>query len=209
MRKSRPWLQRVWDKLRGKRRLNKAERSRMQFEQRYPDFVLGKHSYGVPVVHDWQDGTTLKVGAYCSIADNVQIFLGGNHRSDWVSTYPFPAFFDEARHISGYARSRGDVVIGNDVWLCTDCTILSGVTIGHGAVIGSGAVVRRDVEPYAIMVGNPAQVAGWRFSETQRQALLEAAWWDWPEDEVRSIVDKLCSEDIEAFLAYARQRHRR
>lgn len=209
MRKSRSLLQRIWDKLRGKRRLNKAERSRMRFEQRYPDFVLGKHSYGVPVVHDWHDDTTLRIGAYCSIAENVQIFLGGNHRSDWVSTYPFPAFFDEARHIPNYARSRGDVVIGNDVWLCTDCTILSGVTIGHGAVIGSGAVVRRDVEPYAIMVGNPAQVAGWRFDEAQRQALLETAWWEWPDDEIRSIVDKLCSEDIDAFLTYARQRNSR
>jgi chloramphenicol O-acetyltransferase type B len=207
MRESRSRLQKIWDKLRGKHHLDKAERTRIKFEQRYPRFELGKHSYGLPIVHDWQDGTTLKIGAYCSIARNVQIFLGGNHRTDWVTTYPFPAFFKEARHISDYARSRGDVVIGNDVWLCTDCTILSGVTIGHGAVIGSGAVVRRDVEPYAIMIGNPAQVAGWRFNEAQRQALLEAAWWDWPEEEIRSVVDRLCSSDIEAFLAYARQRH--
>lgn len=207
MRKSRSLLQRIWDKLRGKRHLDKAQRSRIKFEQRYPEFTYGKHTYGVPIVHDWRDGTTLTVGAFCSIAENVQIFLGGNHRTDWVSTYPFPAFFDEARHIDGYARSRGDVVIGNDVWLCTDCTILSGVTIGHGAVIGSGAVVRRDVEPYAIMVGNPAQVAGWRFNEAQRQALLEAAWWDWPEEEIRAVVERLCSTDVEAFLAYARQRH--
>jgi chloramphenicol O-acetyltransferase type B len=208
MRESRSRLQKIWDKLRGKHHLDKAERTRIKFEQRYPRFELGKHSYGLPIVHDWQDGTTLKIGAYCSIARNVQIFLGGNHRTDWVTTYPFPAFFEEARHISDYARSRGDVVIGNDVWLCTDCTILSGVTIGHGAVIGSGAVVRRDVEPYAIMIGNPAQVAGWRFNEAQRQALLETAWWDWPEEEIRAVVDRLCSSDIEAFLAYARQRHR-
>ena len=203
------YLQTVWDKLRGKQRRPKPLRSHEKFRRLYPDFEFGDHSYGVPLVHYWHDQTTLKIGKYCSIAKNVQIFLGGNHRSDWVSTYPFPAFFDEAKHIPDYARSRGDVVIGNDVWLCTDCTILSGVTIGHGAVIGSGAVVRRDVEPYAIMVGNPAQVAGWRFDEAQRQALLETAWWDWPEDEIRAVVDQLCSDDIEAFLAYARQRNTR
>lgn len=206
MPRSRSFLQRLWDKVRGKRKLDKPGRSRLRFEQRYPRYELGRHSYGVPTVHDWHDDTTLRIGAFCSIAENVQIFLGGNHRTDWVSTYPFPAFFDEARHIPGHARSRGDVVIGSDVWLCTGCTILSGVTIGHGAVIGSGALISRDVEPYAIMAGNPAKVIGWRFDESQRQRLLESAWWDWPEEEVRANVEKLCSDDIESFLAYAKQR---
>lgn len=207
MRKSKSRLQALWDRLRGKRKLNKAQRSRIKFEQRYPQFTYGKHSYGVPEVHDWNEGTMLHIGAYCSIAENVKIFLGGNHRTDWISSYPFPAFFDEAKHIQNYARSRGDVVIGNDVWLCTDCMILSGVTIGHGAVIGSGAVVRRDVEPYAIVIGNPAQVVGWRFDESQRQALLKAAWWDWSDQEIRSVLEMLCSDDIEKFLAYTRQRN--
>jgi chloramphenicol O-acetyltransferase type B len=83
------------------------------------------------------------------------------------------------------------------------------VTIGHGAVIGSGALVSKDVEPYAIMGGNPAKIIGWRFNESQRQRLLESAWWDWPEEEIKANVGKLCSDDIEAFLTYASQRKSR
>lgn len=100
MRHSRYRLQRIWDKLRGKTRLDKAERTRIKFQQRYPRFELGKHSYGLPIVRDWGDETTLRIGAYCSITRNVQIFLGGNHRTDWVSTYPFPAFFEECQTYS-------------------------------------------------------------------------------------------------------------
>jgi chloramphenicol O-acetyltransferase type B len=199
-------LQHFWDKLRRKKKLSKPARSRIRFQQLYPDFEMGPHTYGVPVVHDWKNGTRLKIGAYCSIAENVEIFLGGNHRTDWVSSYPFPAFFPEVRHIRDHTLSRGDVVIGSDVWLCRNCTILSGVTIGHGAVVASGAVVTRDVEPYAIVAGNPARVIRYRFDEPTRKALLETAWWEWPEEEVRRVMDKLCSENIDDFLAYARQR---
>lgn len=136
----------------------------------------------------------------------MRIFLGGQHRTDWVSTYPFPEYLPEAEHIEHFGGSRGDVVIGSDVWLCSNCTILSGVTIGHGAVIASGALVSRDVAPYAVMAGNPAEQVRWRFDEETRAALLESAWWEWPEAEIRQIVDKLCSNDLSAFIAYARSR---
>ncbi len=98
------------------------------------------------------------------------------------------------------------MVIGSDVWLCSNCTILSGVTIGHGAVIASGALVSRDVPAYAVMAGNPAVQVRWRFDEATRAALLESAWWEWPEAEIRQIVDKLCSPDLAGFIAYARSR---
>lgn len=199
-------LQAFWDKLRCKKKLTKPERSRKKFNTLYPKFEMGRHSYGVPIVHDWDNGTRLYIGAFCSIAENVEVLLGGHHRTDWISSYPFPAFFPEASHIKNYTFSRGDVVIGSDVWLCSNCIILSGVTIGHGAVIASGSVVTRDVEPYAIAAGNPARVVRYRFDAPTRKALLEAAWWDWPEKELMRIMDKLCSEDIDAFLAYARQR---
>ncbi|MOA13673.1 Chloramphenicol acetyltransferase [compost metagenome] len=132
----------------------------------------------MPIVHDWSEGSTLKIGKYCSIANNVQILLGGQHRIDWISSFPFPAYLPEAAHIKEFGGTRGDVVIGNDVWLCTDCTILSGVTVGHGAVVACGAVVTRNVEPYSIVAGNPAKHIRWRFDEAARQALLDAAWWD-------------------------------
>jgi len=202
------WLQR-WRERRAKRairKLPKIERGAVRFAQAYPDYSFGRGSYGLPIVHDWKEGSTLKIGAYCSIAEGVQIFLGGHHRADWVTTFPFPAMLPQAAHIRDYSGTHGDVTIGNDVWLCSDCTILSGVTIGSGAIIAAGALVTRDVEPYAVMGGNPAKFLRWRFPEEQRQQLLQSAWWDWPETELHGLAQTLCSDDIEGFLTYARQR---
>jgi len=199
-------LRKSWKSWRGKPELPRLLKPQVRFSKRYPTYSIGIGTYGMPVVHDWQEDSTLVIGSYCSIADNVQIFLGGQHRTDWVSTYPFPAYLAEAAHIKEFGGSRGDVVIGSDVWLCANITILSGVTIGHGAVIGSGAVISRNVEPYAVMAGNPAQRVRWRFDKEVRDELLNTAWWEWPEAEIRQIVDKLCSPDLSAFLAYARSR---
>jgi chloramphenicol O-acetyltransferase type B len=199
-------LRKTWKSWRGKPELPRFLRAQARFRERYPNYQIGLGSYGMPTVHDWQEGSTLRIGSYCSIAGNVQIFLGGQHRIDWVSSYPFPAYLPEAEYIQDFGRTRGDVAIGSDVWLCANCTILSGVTIGHGAVIANGAVISRDVAPYAVMAGNPAQMVRWRFDEKTRAELLATAWWEWPEEEIRHVVDKLCSNDIAAFLAYARSR---
>lgn len=186
--------------------LQSYERQQEKFRQKYPGYALGAGTYGMPRVHDDHEGTTLRIGAYCSIASGVEIFLGNQHRIDWVSSYPFPAFFEEARHIPEFGGSRGDVTVGSDVWLCANCIILSGVTIGHGAVVAAGAVVTRDVEPYSVVAGNPARHVRWRFDPEIRQALLEAAWWDWPMEEVRAVVAMLCSDQVDALLNYARSR---
>ncbi|WP_165677817.1 CatB-related O-acetyltransferase [Metapseudomonas otitidis] len=188
------------------RKLPKLYRGQARFQWHYPGYSMGVGSYGLPIVHDWKEGGTLIIGSYTSIAEQVEIFLGGHHRTDWVTTYPFPAMIDEAAGIPGYAFSRGDVVIGNDVWLCTGAMILSGVTVGDGAVVAAGAVVSRDVAPYSIVAGNPAQHVRWRFSESVREALMASKWWAWPEDEVRSVSALLCSDRLEAFLEYANQR---
>lgn len=172
-----------------------------KFCAQYPDYTIGLGSYGMPIVFDGNHDSTLKIGAFCSISDNVRIFLGGIHRSDWVSNYPFPAFVREAAHIPEYDLSNGDVVIGSDVWLCANCIILSGVTIGHGAVVANGAIVTKDVEPYSIVAGNPAKIIRYRFEEPIRKRLLDTAWWDWPEAEILSKVELLCNDDIERFLA--------
>tara|TARA_R110001583_G_scaffold194720_3_gene366586 strand:+ start:136897 stop:137244 length:348 start_codon:yes stop_codon:yes gene_type:complete len=95
----------------------KLYRDQIRFRERYPGFSIGLGTYGMPEVHDWAQGTTLSIGAYTSIADDVHIFLGGNHRTDWISCYPFPAYMEEAKGIPGYVTSKGSVVIGNDVWL--------------------------------------------------------------------------------------------
>lgn len=182
------------------------ERHQLKFKKLYPQFEFGSFSYGVPLVKHWDGKTKLTIGSYCSIANNVQIFLGGNHRTDWITTYPFPLYFKEKRHIKDYTSSRGDVVIGSDVWICQNCTILSGVTIGHGAVIATGAVVTKNVEPYSVVAGVPAVHTKWRFDQSTRDALLATAWWDWPHSEVYAHIDQLCSGDVDAFLSHARQR---
>ena len=185
---------------------NKPKRSRAAFNKRYPSYKMGANCYGVPSIKHPHPDAMLTIGSYCSFAKNVEIYLGGNHRTDWVSTYRFPVFFKQASHIENCAITNGSVTIGSDVWLCQNTSILSGVTIGHGAVVANGAIVTKNVAPYEIVGGNPAKHIRWRFDEATREALLKSAWWDWPETEVLSVVDMLCSKDISVFLEYANTR---
>jgi acetyltransferase-like isoleucine patch superfamily enzyme len=159
---------------------------------------IGDYSYGVPVVRWWGEPARLVIGKFCSIADNVSLFLGGNHRMDWATTYPFSQIdrWPEAHSIPGHPATRGDIVIGHDVWLASACTIMSGVRIGNGAVIGAQAVVTRDVEPYAIVCGNPGVAVRKRFADNQIAMLEEMQWWNWTEQRIRSSVHLLLSPDI-------------
>jgi acetyltransferase-like isoleucine patch superfamily enzyme len=163
-------------------------------------FAVGDHTYGKPKVVSWDEGTTLRVGKYCSIGNNVTIFLGSEHRTDWVSTYPFPFFWKEAHGISGHPSSKGDVVIGNDVWIGYGATILSGVEIGDGAAIGACSLVATSVPSYAVVAGNPARVVRYRFDDETIERLLEIKWWDWPDDKVRENVAQICSGAIDQFI---------
>lgn len=199
------FLARWWNRQTA-RRIPKFHRGQYRFSKAYPHFHMGVGSYGIPIVHDWGDDATLSIGAYTSIADDVHVFLGGQHRTDWVSTYPFPRFIEEARGIKNFRTTRGSVCIGNDVWLASGCTILSGVSIGDGAVVAARAVVARDVPPYAIVAGNPARIVRWRFSEDDRRELLATQWWAWPEEEIQKIAHLLCTEDVSLLLNYARSR---
>lgn len=170
---------------------------------------VGAGTYGSPLVRVWRndDGAALGgrvvIGAYCSIADNVEVFTGGGHRTDWISTYPFrismslPGSFDD-----GHPTSKGDVLIGADVWLASGVKILSGVTIGPGAVVGAGAVVASSVRPYAVVSGNPAvERSNRRFDDETIARLLELAWWDWPEAKVRGAVDLLSAAPNDRVLS--------
>lgn len=190
------------------RRLKKIPallRGKARFNLHYPGkYSFGIGSYGLPKVHDWDEGATLSIGAYCSIALNVQILLGGHHHSEWLTTYPFSSMLPG--DIPRTSFSRGDVLIGNDVWLCSNSIVLSGVSIGDGAIVSAGAVVTKDVEPYSIVAGNPARHVRWRFDESTRAALLEIAWWRWPVEEVSKIAPMLCTGDIVSLIAYATQR---
>ena len=96
-------------------------------QERFPDYDIGRGTYGNPRILRRNENTTLRIGAFCSIADDVHIFLGGNHRVDWATTFPFGEFWPEAQGIKGHPSSRGDVLIGNDVWIGRSAVILSGV----------------------------------------------------------------------------------
>jgi virginiamycin A acetyltransferase len=126
----------------------------------------------------------LIIGRFCAIASGVRFLMpGANHADRGPSTFPFGIFgppWDTTMDIVMSAPSRGDTVVGHDVWLGYSALVLPGVTIGHGAVVAAGSVVARDVPPYAVLAGNPARVVRSRFSEEDVERLLRAAWWDWP-----------------------------
>lgn len=167
--------------------------------ERLPQFRIGRGTYGDPKVFSYPNDASLQIGAYCSIAADVSIFLGGEHHPEWVTTYPFGALWREHLH-PDQPRSRGDVVIGNDVWIGRGATIMSGVRIGDGAVVGAGAIVARDVPPYTIAAGNPAKHIRQRFAPEIVETLLEIRWWDWPDERVRKAGGMLQSPDIQAFI---------
>jgi acetyltransferase-like isoleucine patch superfamily enzyme len=169
-------------------------------QQALPGFRIGKWTYGIPEVFSWGDGTALEIGAFCSIARGVKIFLGGEHKSDYVTTYPFHKVWNAARGMDGYGTSKGDVIIGSDVWIGMDARIMSGVTIGSGAVIGVGSVVISNVPPYAIVFGAPAKVLRTRFPAETIEALLQIAWWDWDDSKIEAELPQLMSTDIDNFI---------
>lgn len=164
---------------------------------------IGRYTYGLPEVIVYPGDThRALIGSFCSIAEDVRIFVGGNHRTDWVSTYPFRIVFElPDRYNDGCPASKGDVVIGHDVWIGAGATVLSGVRVGNGAVIGASAVVAGDVPSYTIAVGNPATNVRRRFSDEHIAALEEVKWWDWPVERIVNNVEILCSPDISLLVS--------
>jgi len=166
---------------------------------------VGKWTYGEPTIlfprHHF-----VRIGNFCSFAGGVLIIIQGEHRSDWISTYPFMSFasgyWPNAIGIQGHPGSKGPVVIGNDVWIGANALILSGVTIGDGAVIGAHAVISKDVPPYSIVAGNPGRVVKYRFNPETIDKLLAISWWNWSDPEIHSVVHLLCSEKIDDFIQY-------
>lgn len=167
-------------------------------------YIIGDYTYGSPYVVFEHPESNLHIGKYCSIAPEVTIFLGGNHRTDWVSTYPFNSIptndFSKFKHLKGHPSTKGDVKIGNDVWIGHKSIILSGITIGDGAVIATGAVIVKDVGAYEIWGGNPAKLIKKRFSEEQIKALLKIKWWDWEDVKVKENIHLLCHDNINEFI---------
>lgn len=149
------------------------------------DFQKNNVLYHYPVNHD-----KLVIGKFCSIACGAKfIFTSANHTLKSLSTYPFPIFFEEwgldSANITEAWDKKGDIVIGNDVWIGYEAVILSGVTVGDGAIIGARAVVTKDVPPYAIVGGIPARYIRRRFDEKTVTKLMELKWWEWSDEKIK------------------------
>ncbi len=154
---------------------------------------------------DRTDVDKLIIGKFCSIGSGASFIMAGNqgHRSDWISTFPF--FYDTTPEFSdgvdGF-QTKGDTIIGNDVWIGTEAMIMPGLQIGDGAIIGSRALVTKDVLPYTVVGGNPAKSLKRRFSEGDCELLMEMAWWNWEMKDIQVCVPALCSSDIQALYSY-------
>lgn len=160
------------------------------------DFEKNNVLYHYPI-----NGDKLKVGKFCSIACGAKfLFTSANHKMHSISTYPFPIFFEEwgldVTNITSAWDNKGDIVIGNDVWIGYEAIVLSGVTIGDGAIIGTRAVVTKDVPPYTIVGGIPAKPIRKRFSDEVISKLLELQWWNWPENRIKENIDVIQSGRI-------------
>ena len=164
---------------------------------------VGKYTYGVPYVHWANDNAKLVIGNFCSIPVNCNIYLGGNHRTDRITTYPFGHI---NMHIfnnfngEGHPSTKGDVIIGNDVWFGNNVTVMSGVTIGDGVVIANNSHVVKDVEPYSLVGGNPAKHIKYRFTPEQIKKLLDIKWWFWDDDKINQNTKLLCNVNIDDFI---------
>ncbi|KUL93054.1 chloramphenicol acetyltransferase [Bosea sp. WAO] len=147
-------------------------------------------------------GDRLIIGKFVAIAQAAQFIMNGaNHPMGGFSTFPFQMFgFDGAPVMTPEGLGhRGDTVIGNDVWIGREAVIMPGVTIGDGAIIGTRAQVSRDVPPYAVVVGNPGNVAKLRFPPEVVEALLEIRWWDWDADKISRNLTLIAGADIDAL----------
>ena len=165
------------------------------------DFQKNNVLYHYPV-----NGDRLKIGKFCSIACGAKfLFTSANHALGSLSTYPFPIFFEEwgldAKDIRQAWDKRGDIVIGNDVWIGFEAVILSGVTVGDGAIIGTRTVVTKDVPPYTIVGGAPARPIRRRFEDAVIEKLKALRWWDWDEEAIRRAIPAIQSGDLAALEA--------
>lgn len=155
--------------------------------------------YHYPINHD-----RLMIGKFCSIACGAKfIFNSANHTLSSLSTYPFPLFFEEwgltREEVTDSWDNKGDIVIGNDVWIGYEAVIMAGVTIGDGAIIGTRAVVTKDVPPYTIVGGVPARLIRKRFPDETISELLKIRWWDWPRERIAeniSAIKRGCVHDL-------------
>ncbi|MGN5731673.1 CatB-related O-acetyltransferase [Arthrobacter psychrochitiniphilus] len=182
-----------------------------------PLIEVGEYSYYDDPLHSAEFETRnvthhygpakLVIGKFCAIASGTTFVMNGaNHRMNGVSTYPFPIMggaWGEHRDLITDLPSRGDTIVGNDVWIGANATIMPGVRIGHGAVISTEAVVTKDVPDYAIVGGNPAALIRRRYQEEDIRTLVELAWWNWPLPKITENLRAIADGSVAALSAIA------
>lgn len=160
--------------------------------EKYFGFSVGQYSYGYePFCYPWVNLES--IGSYCSIAKNVSI-TGWNHPYHYITTspiayHPTRGFVNKEELDQSFYDKNKKVIIGNDVWIGDNVTILPSVKIGNGSIVGAGSVVTKDVPDYAIVVGVPAKVVKYRFTEDEIKILQKIKWWEWSEEEIRKKID--------------------
>ncbi|MBX2874433.1 MAG: CatB-related O-acetyltransferase [Saprospiraceae bacterium] len=179
-----------------------------------PNIIVGDYTYydDFEDVHNFEKnvrylfdfiGDKLIIGKFCMIASDVTFIMNGaNHLTDAISTYPFAIFghgWEQAMEGKTYP-TKGDTIVGNDVWIGHKVTIMPGVKIGDGAIIATRSVVTKDVEPYSVVGGNPAKELKKRFSEEEITKLLELKWWDWDIDRITRNVQNLTANRLDELL---------
>lgn len=179
-----------------------------------PNIIVGDYTYyddftdvenfekNVKYHFDFIDDKLI-IGKFCMIASDVKFIMNGaNHLTDAISTYPFPIFcngWENAMDGKTYPQ-KGNITIGNDVWIGYNATIMAGVTIGDGAIIATNSTVIKDVAPYSTVGGNPAFEIKKRFSDAKIRKLLKLKWWDWEIEKITENVSKLTDNKIDSFL---------
>lgn len=176
-----------------------------------PNIIVGDYTYyddfedtanfekNVKYLFDFNDDQLI-IGKFCMIASDVKFIMNGaNHMTDTISSYPFSIFgngWEDAMNGKKFPN-KGNVVVGNDVWIGYNATIMTGVTIGDGAIIATNSTVTKDVEPYTIVGGNPAKIIKKRFSDEHIELLLEIKWWNWSIDKITENLHLLTSTEVE------------
>jgi virginiamycin A acetyltransferase len=142
-------------------------------------------------------GDRLIIGKFCQLASGVRFIMNGaNHAMEGVSTYPFKVFGGAWSQASMKAKSKGDTVVGHDVWIGNSATLMQGIQVGHGAIIGTQSLVTKDVPPYTIVGGNPAREIRKRFDDETVAFLLQLRWWDWDAATLTQHLEALTCGDI-------------
>lgn len=176
-----------------------------------PNIIVGDYSYydarngesfeDQVLYHYDFFGNRLVIGKFCAIAPGVTFIMNGaNHRMDGISTYPFNIFgegWEKHTPMLNQLPFKGDTIIGNDVWVGMDTVIMPGINIGDGAIVAAKSVITKDVEPYTIVGGNPAQKIKERFPEQIINKLLEIQWWDLNIEIISDHIDVIVNGEIE------------